>query len=118
MGERSTVFSSRLSYCDLAASSWAAVILAFDLLEVDAELVDVRFVEFDQYLSLAHAVANFYVDALYAVWCRRGYVVDVFGLDVGGVDLVLRHVDAVGDIDGDDGQLLGGDGGCLFLFSA
>ena len=68
-----------------------AVILALDLVEIDFRLGDVGSVHDDESLAASDRVADFDGNRFDAVGCRRRYVVDVFGLDIGSVFFNLRH---------------------------
>ena len=61
------------------------VVLALKLLEVYAQLVDIRAVKLYKSLSGTYAVAYIYSYFLDAVWRRRSNVVEVVGLYVGCV---------------------------------
>ena len=65
--------------------AYSAVVFALYLVEVDAQLLGVRCIEFNQSLSCAYVVAYFYVDFFDTVGGGRRYVIDVLGFYSCGV---------------------------------
>ncbi len=97
-----------------------AVIVTFNLVELNFQLVDICGIEFHQGLSSSHGVAYIYQYPADTVGCGRCDVVEVLGFDVGGVCFAQRNLAYGYHIGFHQWQFFffGGGGGRFFLRAA